>query len=251
MLAWLKWRHEGSFEYPENITPEMVAKAVSVIRKLGLPVEELSPAQIILAEDMTDEEIQKLIQRKESPEPDFYEIISTTPGVLSRDDIIRLQRQALSYLREKRRENPLFDPLELHNFREKLPAKIGEHFDAHGLAKGNELTFLNYLLSHGINPNRPFYTCPLKTDNEVGFAAAFGAAGPYDNGAFIVLSGVDKTIQDDGIELVLVNEHYYSAIPVLQEKFPHIKFIKASEMVDALAKEIRSADESKRKSDES
>ncbi|QQG44127.1 MAG: hypothetical protein HYW86_04690 [Candidatus Roizmanbacteria bacterium] len=237
MLSWLKWRNTD-LTYSKDITPKMVAKGISVVTKLGLPIEELSEAQIVMCQDMTDEQVKQLRQQRETARPDFFETIRNTPGILTEEEIGNLNRQARDYIRERKLEDDYFIPNELSQFRNQLSVDIGERFDAHGLAKGDELRILNYLLSHGISPERPFHTCPLRAENEVDIAA-LGAVGPYDNGAFIVLGDVDRLIDDSGIRSVLVNEQYYNAVPLLQQKFPKIDFIKASEMTTALSQLIK------------
>ncbi|MCQ2744103.1 MAG: hypothetical protein MJ230_04825 [bacterium] len=115
-----------------------------------------------------------------------------------------------------------------------LNSKIGNQFDAHGLAKANipeQLKQLNELLTKGIDKTRPFHTAPLTGQQGVG--AGLGCAGSaYTDGSFIIVSGKGKTLIDDGIENVIVNDVYYSIINELKSKFPHINFVKANESVD-------------------
>ena len=240
---WLIQNNEGEhYDYVGcNITPEMLAKAAPNCMRLKIPVESWGPATILFASDSTDEEIDKLIYEKEHPEPDFEEIIANTPGVLTEADIREIHIKASHYIMNQRKGNSIFMPRALMDNVGELPVGIGERFDAHGMAKGDELNHLNYLLSNGIYPKRKFHTCPLRM-GDMGAGVALGASGVYDTGAFIVLSGVDKQIREDGIKYVLVNEHYYEGIPLLQEKFPNIGFIKASDMKESLAQIVKDAD---------
>ncbi len=125
-------------------------------------------------------------------------------------------------------------PRDLADGRERVPPKVGTKFDAHGIQNDSEyldLFTLNYLLTQGIDPNREFHTMPLSF---TGGASAFGAHAPYDMGGFIVIGHPNKMIYEEGIAGVIVNEHFYDVIPTLKERFPEIKFLKASDLADAL-----------------
>lgn len=233
MLDWLRWKNAGVLTYSDNITPEMMQKALNVVTQSGLPIEKLSEYQIISSQNLTNQEIQQMKDEIQNPPPDFRDTISKTPGILNEEELKNIGIKAHEFLWPKRKEDPAYMPIALMENREQLPSEIGKHFDAHGMAKGNELRFLNYLLSHGVNPDRPFHTMQLKSDG--GGGSAMGAANPYDTGAFIVLGHPDKLIRDGGINTVLVNEHYYDAVPLLTQKFPAINFVKADQMKDALA----------------
>lgn len=89
-------------------------------------------------------------------------------------------------------------------------------------------------MAKGIDPNKPFHTLPLReTDENEAAGAALGAVGPYDSGGFIVVSELDTSVKE-GIAGVLVNEHYYGAIPTLEKHFPGIRFIKAEDAPQAM-----------------
>lgn len=121
--------------------------------------------------------------------------------------------------------------------RASIDPEVGRRFQAHGLAKGSmgdQVRFLNTLLFKGIDSERPFHTAPLRQTDEIERAGAgLGAVGPFDHGGFIVVSELDKSIEE-GIAGVLVNEHFYGAIPTLEKHFPGIKFIKAAEAPKAM-----------------
>lgn len=137
-------------------------------------------------------------------------------------------------------ESP-YSPRALMDNRSKIPPDIGKRFDAHGISKNgflSQLKSLVGLLSEGIDNTREFHTAALRLtdEEEIGAASGIGAVGPYENGGFIIIGHPDNTIREKGICAVLVEEHFYSAIPILQQKFPHILFIRADEMVGELPK---------------
>ncbi len=117
-------------------------------------------------------------------------------------------------------------------FLNQLDPKVAKNFDAHGLAKisvPDQLRQLNNLLTKGIDKNRNFYTAPLATDFPQGAGACLGTPGghAYRDGSFILVSGKSKSLIDDGIESVIVNDAYYGIIDDLRKKFPKIKFVEA------------------------
>lgn len=120
-----------------------------------------------------------------------------------------------------------------------LDAKIGSQFDAHGIAKisiTDQLKQLNNLLTTGIDKKRVFYTLPLVEKSK--FGAVLGAPGghAYRDGSFIVTSGKGKSLLNDGIENVIVNDAYYNIIDELKAKFPNINFVKAENAVEYFTK---------------
>jgi len=71
--------------------------------------------------------------------------------------------------------------------------------------------------------------------------AGLGTSGghAYRDGSFIIASGKNKTLLDNGIEHVIVNDAYYNVIDDLARKFPNINFVKAdvaAEYFEDLAK---------------
>lgn len=119
-----------------------------------------------------------------------------------------------------------------------LKPEIASKFDAHGLAKigvADQLVQLNNLLSKGIDKKRPFYTAPLAVAKDAaGIGSGLGTAGghAYRDGSFIIVSAKNKSLRDDGIKYVIVNDAYYNIIDDLAKKFPAQKFIRADEAVD-------------------
>lgn len=124
-------------------------------------------------------------------------------------------------------------------FLNNLSPEIGAKFDAHGLAKvsvTDQLKQLNKLLSKGIDNNKPFYTAPLATRNDVGSGLGTAGGHAYRDGSFIIVSDKSKKLCEDGIKHVIVNDAYYKIINDLQKKFPNINFVRADEAVEYFSK---------------
>ena len=120
-----------------------------------------------------------------------------------------------------------------------MPGDIGEQFDAHGIAKFtiyDQLKFLNNLLTKGIDKNRRFYSAPLAVPAEkaASLGPATGTAGghAYYDGSFIIVADKGKSLVDDGIKHVIVNDAYYNIISDLRRKFPDVNFVRADEAVE-------------------
>ena len=115
-----------------------------------------------------------------------------------------------------------------------LPESIGSKFDAHGLAKlgvTDQLKQLNNLLTNGIDKTRTFYTAPLVAPKGVG--AGLGTAGSaYRDGSFIIVADKGKSLVDDGIKHVIVNDAYYNIIDDLRRKFTDINFVRADKAAE-------------------
>ena len=124
-------------------------------------------------------------------------------------------------------------------FLNNLDSKIGGQFDAHGIAKTSitdQLAQLNKLLTQGINKEKKFYTAPLVGPQ--GFGSCLGTPGghAYRDGSFIIVSGKGKSLINDGIENVIVNDAYYEIIDDLRSKFPKTNFIKAEDSAEYFKK---------------
>ena len=115
-----------------------------------------------------------------------------------------------------------------------LPESIGSKFDAHGLAKysvADQLKQLNTLLTNGIDKSRKFHTAPLVGKQGVG--AGLGTSGSaYRDGSFILLGEKSKTLIENGIKHVIVNDAYYSIIDDLVAKFPDVSFVRADKVLE-------------------
>lgn len=119
-----------------------------------------------------------------------------------------------------------------------LPERIGSKFDAHGLAKESvpaQLKQLNNLLTNGIDKTRTFCTAPLVAPKGVGAGLGTGGSA-YRDGSFIIVADKGKSLVDDGIKHVIVNDAYYKIIDDLKRKFPDVNFVRADEAVEYFSK---------------
>lgn len=127
-------------------------------------------------------------------------------------------------------------PLGLIRGLDAIPESVGSKFNGHGMAKYSwleNLASLKEILTKGVDKNRVFHEMPLRGSESYG--GAFGADRPFDTGPFILLGKPGQKIGDSGVHYVLVNDHFYGAIPQLQAAYPHVEFIKAKEAAVRLA----------------
>ena len=124
-----------------------------------------------------------------------------------------------------------------------LPDEIGKQYDAHGLSKSSipdQLEQLNELLTNGIDKTGKFYTAPLAVPVEeaAGAGTGLGTSGgcAVRDASFIITGDKSKSLKDDGIKHVIVNDAYYSIIADLREKFPDIGFVRADRAVEYFSK---------------
>ncbi|MBU0597024.1 hypothetical protein KKA94_02575 [Patescibacteria group bacterium] len=164
------------------------------------------------------------------------------------DDLERLRRTAYSKEKQAIAEG---DVVNLDLDLAQIDWKVGERFDAHGLAKisiPNQLTQLVKLLEQGIDPKRPFHTAPLEVEPEkkAALGAALGTAGgtAYKEGSFVLLSNPDGQLMD-GIKYVIVNDAYYEALDELQAAYPDVEFIRADETPKRLQEIVNKIDKKK------
>lgn len=123
-----------------------------------------------------------------------------------------------------------------------LNLKLGDTgmlFDSHGISKVSipeHLSQLNTLLTKGIDKTKNFYTAPLDIPDNIraGAGAAMGTSSgcAVRDGSFIITSGKGKSLVNDGIENVIVNDAYYKIIDDLRARFPQINFIRADEATE-------------------
>lgn len=117
-----------------------------------------------------------------------------------------------------------------------IPESVGSRFNGHGMEKYtwmDNLASLKEILTKGIDKNRVFHEMPLRGGERA--AGAFGAERPFDTGPFILLGAPGQKIGNSGVKFVLVNDHFYGAIPQLQAAYPHVEFIKARDAAVRLA----------------
>ncbi|MCL5784072.1 MAG: hypothetical protein M1142_01800 [Patescibacteria group bacterium] len=225
----------GNSEIPPDQRQTNLQEIVDVARATGVPRETIKTH----LESLGVRVVTRTVGAAETQQRE---------ATLTDEEIRRLSVDARNFVRNHPPETVQFgtgfemeapyEPMELAFKRAEIDPEIGRRFDAHGIAKGgyaDQLRALNFLLSKGIDPSRPFHSTRLRMldEDEAAIAGAIGAAGPYDNGAFIVIGRPDQMLSD-GIEGVLVNEHFYGAIPTLQQRFPNVRFIKASEISQGL-----------------
>jgi hypothetical protein len=130
----------------------------------------------------------------------------------------------------------------LDNRRRKINIEIGFNFEGHGIDNhmthgshqySADLRALIHLLKFGEDPNLPPLFTTSLTPKDEGAAALLGASHPYTEGGFIIVSFYQKPLSE-GVGAVLVNPHFYHAIPELKKIFADMTFIKADELPDKL-----------------
>lgn len=124
--------------------------------------------------------------------------------------------------------------------------QIGQHFDAHGIAKTQTFANLQNLLRNGIDASRRFDTAPLSVDPEkaAGLGAGLGTGGghAYYNSHFIVTSGPGETIQDGGIKNVIVDAGFGNPVKqYLQKAYPRFTIMLSNEAERLLSQQVASA----------
>lgn len=145
----------------------------------------------------------------------------------SRSLICAGQRQYQDQIHEQRGD--------LGHRRRAIPPQLGIHFDAHGIAKGSfsdQLSSLEQWLQSGPDPDRTLpNTVTLRNlvDHE-GYEYALGAIGPFTDGPFIILGYPDKGISQGGVSAVIVRESINPFLPLLEETYPDVRFIRADEL---------------------
>ena len=159
--------------------------------------------------------------------------VQLTPEPLQEADVQKLQAEA--WKRAKGNNDVNLDMMLTT-----IDWQIGQHFDAHGIAKisiTDQLRQLITLLEKGIDPNRPFHTAPLEVNPNLKaqVGAGLGTAGgtSRNDGSFIILGDVDRPLKK-GIRYVIVNDAYYEGVDRLQRAFPLITFMRADQANDRL-----------------
>jgi hypothetical protein len=115
--------------------------------------------------------------------------------------------------------------IDLHQARTNIDPEVGKRFDAHGIAKTEQLDSLVRFLDQGVDKNRPLHTLQLRrSDSEEAASASMGASGPYDQGGFIVVGKPDIPINVGGIALVALNWQYREAASLLARHYPGVFF---------------------------
>lgn len=148
---------------------------------------------------------------------------------LGDDELRQLAQQAYQIERQDR------DALtELEIAMHGIDQEIGRRFAAHGMTKGTgvfQLASMIKFLTQGVPDT--VYTAPLELrDNERAAGSAMGTAGgtAYRSGHFILVSDLDQPLSA-GVKYVIVNMPFSPGVPVLQRKFPNVKFIPYDKVV--------------------
>ncbi len=124
---------------------------------------------------------------------------------------------------------------------ELVPGEIGSKFDAHGIAKSDQLEKLLQLLTKGIDDSKPFYTAPFEIPNDVkalmGPALGTGGGTAYKDGLAVVTSGYNEELIKSGIKYVFINDVYKKLVEPLSKKFPQYNFHLLSEQKQVMEDE--------------
>ena len=124
---------------------------------------------------------------------------------------------------------------------ELVPGEIGSKFDAHGIAKSDQLEKLLQLLTKGIDDSKPFYTAPFEIPNDVkalmGPALGTGGGTAYKDGLAVVTSGYNEELIKSSIKYVFINDVYKKLVEPLSKKFPQYNFHLLSEQKQVMEDE--------------
>ncbi len=124
---------------------------------------------------------------------------------------------------------------------ELVPGEIGSKFDAHGIAKNDQLEKLLQLLTKGIDDSKPFYTAPFELPNDVKalMGPALGTNGgiAYKDGLAVVTSGCNEELIKNGIKHVFINDVYKKLVEPLSKKFSQYNFHLLSEQKQVMENE--------------
>lgn len=120
---------------------------------------------------------------------------------------------------------------------------IGINYDAHGVAKTQQLEQLLNLLDNGISKDHDFYTAPFEVpaDSRAGLASALGTSGgtAYKDGLAVLTSGYKETLQINGIKHVFINDVFGDLKGVLEKRYPQYSFHLLSEQKKVLEGEAK------------
>ncbi len=110
---------------------------------------------------------------------------------------------------------------------------LGQHFSAHGIAKGllnDQKESLFALLENGIS-KKTYYAPFVFTEEDAALMgpATGTAGGAYKDGLAVVISGYKQDLLKDGIKLVLLTDLGESLLPSLRKMYPNIMFEKLSQ----------------------
>ena len=126
---------------------------------------------------------------------------------------------------------------------ESVSGEIGQHFDAHGISKTEQLSSLLNLLEKGIDKSKDFYTAPFEIPEEykagVGAAVGTGDGTAYKDGIAVLVSAPDKRLKENGIKYVFLNDVYQNIREPLAKAFPQYEVYLLSEQKSVLESDFK------------
>ena len=105
---------------------------------------------------------------------------------------------------------------------EAVDRKVGEAFQAHGIAKGDPLVVLDAILTKGIDPKRVFYTISFSPQPQAG--AAIGAENAFTSGGLVLVSEYGQPLAQK-IKFVILGEEYSRVVDLFRAKYPEVAFV--------------------------
>ncbi len=118
-----------------------------------------------------------------------------------------------------------------------ISGKIGQHFDAHGIAKTYQLTHLISLLTTGIDKSKPFHTAPFEVLDEERGTGFTPNSTAYKDGLAIITSGYNQSLFVSGIKHVFINDVFGRLVKPLTKVFSQYNFHLLSEQKKILTDE--------------
>ena len=124
------------------------------------------------------------------------------------------------------------DDMFVESYEHPVDGEIGEHFDAHGIAKETlyaQMEALDNILTNGFNSDKTLYTAPfsIPDDKRRYMGPTTGTSGGecYKHGLFVLVGHKDKLLEKDGINFVVINSPLYPHIKKFQKAFPDVEFV--------------------------
>ena len=116
--------------------------------------------------------------------------------------------------------------------------EIWEKYDSHWITKSTQLPNLLNLLDNWIDESRAFSTAPFELTNEtkhkISSAIWTWWGTSYKDWIWIITSNYNKTIKEDWIKFVFINDIYWDLISPLSELYPQFNFYLLSEQKEVL-----------------
>ncbi|HAU66089.1 TPA: hypothetical protein DCW61_01960 [Candidatus Uhrbacteria bacterium] len=201
-------------------------KANVIRRELGIPSQEIKKDGLLLPEkedESQKEKKDKLIKKLRDLEQKIY----STRRLTLKDDMFLVGHGINPETDEK------FDLID---------GKIGQFFDAHGIAKMDQLTKLLQILEKGIDPSKPFFTAPFEVTNEMRAAGAVtGTSGgtAYKDGIAVLTSGYKESLSKNEIKHIFINDVYGDMVEPLLRLYPKYQIHLLSEQKKIMESEVK------------